>query len=55
MPALTNDYNGGTIDSEEFGVIDPIKDEKQFLGELKDIKKIADSFDVVDVPRRCHW
>ncbi len=47
---LTNDYNGGTIDSEEFGVIDPIKDEKQFLGELKDIKKIADSFDVVMFP-----
>ena len=47
---LTDDYDGGTIDSETFGVIDPIKDEKQFLGELKDIKKITDSFDVVMFP-----
>lgn len=30
--------------------IDPVAEEKQFLGELKDIKKIADSFDVVMFP-----
>ena len=28
----------------------PIAHEKQFLGELKDIRKIADSFDVVMFP-----
>lgn len=47
---LTDDYDGGTIFSEEFGVIEPIKEEKQYLGELKDIRKIADSFDVVMFP-----
>lgn len=47
---LTDDYKGGTIMSEEFGEIDPLKDEKQYLGELKDIRKIADSFDVVMFP-----
>lgn len=36
---LTSDYKGGTIRSFEFGEIDPQKDEKQYLGELKDIKK----------------
>ena len=34
---LTSDYQGGTIWSFEFGEIDPQKDEKQYLGELKDI------------------
>ena len=34
----------------EFGEIDPQKDEKQYLGELKDIKKITDSFDLVMFP-----
>lgn len=47
---LTSDYNGGTIRSFEFGEIDPQKDEKQYLGELKDIKKKTDSFDVVLFP-----
>lgn len=47
---LTSDYNGGTIRSFEFGEIDPQKDEKQYLGELKDIKKMTDSFDVVLFP-----
>lgn len=47
---LTDDYAGGTIYSEEFGEIDPLKDEKLYLGELKDIKKITDSFDVVMFP-----
>lgn len=47
---LTDDYAGGTIISQEFGEIDPLKDEKQFLGELKDIRKVADSFDIVMFP-----
>ncbi len=38
------------IVSEEFGVINPVEDEKRFLGELKDIRKIADSFDLVMFP-----
>ena len=42
---------GQTIYSEEFGeYIDPIAHEKQFLGELKDIRKVADSFDLVMFP-----
>lgn len=42
---------GQTIYSEEFEeYIDPIAHEKQYLGELKDIRKIADSFDVVMFP-----
>lgn len=42
---------GETIYSEEFDEeIDPIAHEKQYLGELKDIRKVADSFDVVMFP-----
>lgn len=42
---------GQTIYSEEFEEhIDPIAHEKQYLGELKDIRKIADSFDLVMFP-----
>ena len=42
---------GKTIYSEEFEeYIDPIAHEKQYLGELKDIRKIADSFDLVMFP-----
>ena len=42
---------GETIYSEEFEEeIDPIAHEKQYLGELKDIRKITDSFDVVMSP-----
>lgn len=40
----------GTIFSEEFGEINPVAEEKQFLGELKDIRKITDSFDLVLFP-----
>lgn len=47
---LTDDYQGGTIISKEFGEIDPLKDEKQYLGELKDIRKITDHFDLVMFP-----
>ena len=42
---------GQTIYSEEFQeYIDPIAHEKQYLGELKDIKKVTDSFDIVMFP-----
>lgn len=42
---------GVTIYSEEFDEeIDPIAHEKQYLGELKDIRKITDNFDVVMFP-----
>ena len=42
---------GQTIYSEEFEeYIDPIVHEKQYLGELKDIRKVADSFDIVMFP-----
>lgn len=42
---------GQTIYSEEFEEhIDPIAHEKRFLGELKDIRKVADSFDLVMFP-----
>ena len=42
---------GETIYSEEFDEeIDPIAHEKQYLGELKDIRKVADGFDLVMFP-----
>ena len=42
---------GETVYSEEFEEeIDPIAHEKQYLGELKDIRKVADSFDLVMFP-----
>ena len=42
---------GQTIYSEEFDEdIDPIAHEKQYLGELKDICKVTDSFDLVMFP-----
>ena len=42
---------GQTIYSEEFDeYINPIAHEKQFLGELKDIRKVADGFDIVMFP-----
>ena len=42
---------GQTIYSEEFDEdIDPIAHEKQYLGELKDIRKVADGFDLVMFP-----
>lgn len=36
--------------SEEFGEINPVAEEKRFLGELKDIRKVADHFDLVMFP-----
>ena len=48
---LTDDYHGGLIHSEEFGMdIDPAKEEKRYLGELKDIRKITGHFDVAMFP-----
>ncbi|MBP5393337.1 MAG: MBL fold metallo-hydrolase [Bacteroidaceae bacterium] len=48
---LSNAVPGQTIFSDEFGEdIDPIAHEKQFLGELKDIRKVADGFDLIMFP-----
>ncbi len=48
---LTDDYKGGKVYSPEFGSeVDPEREEKLYLGELKDIRKTADSFDVVMFP-----
>ena len=48
---LTDDYHGGLVYSPDFGIdIDPAKEEKRFLGELKDIRKLTDRFDVVMFP-----
>lgn len=38
------------IMSTEFGMINPLAEEKKFLGELKDIRKITDSFDIAMFP-----
>ena len=41
----------GEVFSEEFGLsFNPVAEEKRFLGELKDIRKITDSFDLVMFP-----
>ena len=41
----------GEVFSEEFGqYINPVAEEKRFLGELKDIRKITDSFDLAMFP-----
>lgn len=48
---LTDDYRGGTVFSPEFGMdIDPGKEEKHYLGELKDIRKVTDHFDMAMFP-----
>lgn len=47
---LSEDNIPEVIISEEFGKINPIAEEKQFLGELKDIRKIAGCFDLVMFP-----
>ena len=45
---LTDDC---TVYSPDFGMdIDPLKEEKRYLGELKDIRKLTDRFDVVMFP-----
>lgn len=48
---LTDGTPEEEIFSEEFGTyINPAAEEKRFLGELKDIRKITDSFDLVMFP-----
>lgn len=48
---LTDDYRGGLVYSPEWGIdIDPAKEEKCFLGELKDIRKLTDRFDIAMFP-----
>ena len=48
---LPNTVPGQTIYSKEFEEdIDPVAHEKQYLGELKDIRKVADGFDLVMFP-----
>lgn len=48
---LTDDYAGGTVYSPDFGRdINPEQEEKRYLGELKDIRKVADGFDVAMFP-----
>ncbi len=48
---LANGDPKGEIFSEEFGeYINPVAEEKRFLGELKDIKKVAEKFDLVMFP-----
>ncbi|MCH5174893.1 MAG: MBL fold metallo-hydrolase [Prevotellaceae bacterium] len=48
---LPNAKHGETIHSEEMDEdIDPIAHEKQYLGELKDIRKITDRFDIAIFP-----
>lgn len=48
---LAESYEGGMAHSPEFDVdIDPLKEEKLYLGELKDVLKITDRFDLVMFP-----
>lgn len=47
---LADDLVPDSIMSTEFGMINPVKEEKKFLGELKDIRKITDSFDIAMFP-----
>lgn len=47
---LADEKAPGTILSQEFMLVNPEKDEKRYLGELKDIAKITESFDLVMFP-----
>ena len=48
---LADRRHEGEIYSEEFGeYINPVAEEKRFLGELKDIRKVTDGFDLVMFP-----
>lgn len=48
---LETETPANKIYSEDFGMfVNPVAEEKRFLGELKDIAKLADSFDVVMFP-----
>lgn len=48
---LAGETPDGIIYSEEFGVhINPVAEERRFLGELKDIRKVSEGFDLVMFP-----
>lgn len=48
---LTEDYAGKDIHSPDFDIdVNPGQEEKLYLGELKDIRKICGSFDIVMFP-----
>lgn len=47
---LSEDNVPQSIVSDEFGQVNPLAEEKMFLGELKDIRKITNSFDLVMFP-----
>ena len=48
---LAEENGGLTVYSEEMDEeVNPVEEEKRYLGELKDIRKIAESFDVVLFP-----
>lgn len=48
---LTDDFGGGLVRSAETGLtVDPVREENLYLGELKDIMKLADSFDIAMFP-----
>lgn len=48
---LADGCHEGTIYSEEFHeFINPVAEEKRFLGELKDIRKVTDKFDLIMFP-----
>ncbi len=47
---LATDSPDAEITTAEFGNINPLAEEKRFLGELKDIRKITDHFDLVMFP-----
>lgn len=47
---LADDTMPDTIWSEEFGQIHPAREEKRYLGELKDIRKLTEGFDLVMFP-----
>ena len=47
---LADENTSGIILSKEFMLVNPEKDEKRYLGELKDIAKITTHFDLVMFP-----
>lgn len=47
---LSEDVPDAIIETEEFGAINPVYEEKRYLGELKDIRKLTDHFDLVMFP-----
>lgn len=47
---LSDDTSDAIIQTDEFGAINPVYEEKRYLGELKDIRKLTDHFDLVMFP-----